>query len=179
MHGESDRHVRDILGDHANGDREENDELTELLRMILIKAGGEITPSDALKELRRNGVTPPASTTLFRARKRAGIVAHKSAFSGGWVWSYQVAEDSTKIPKIPPSSDGESSGIFGSDLESSTGTTHSGESGEPKTAEEGTSPAKALRPCRHDGCDQPGRPYPFGAFCDQHIEQHRPIKETP
>jgi hypothetical protein len=107
MQGESDRHVRDILGSHADdGDRGATDELVELLTAMLVEAGGEIPAADGMKRLRATG-SAASDATVYRARCRAGIKAQKPSFGSGWVWTL-AAEDFTKIPKIPPSVTGKS-----------------------------------------------------------------------
>jgi putative DNA primase/helicase len=87
--GDSQHTADQLVSYRLDGDpeREQADELVTFLRMLLDDNGGQIPARDAIKQLRAEGMTP-AKDTLYRARKRAGIVSRKSDLRGGWIWEY-------------------------------------------------------------------------------------------
>jgi hypothetical protein len=150
------------------------------LRLIVTNGGGEIPASDGMKQLHANGAKPAAST-LYRARKRAGIKAHKAGFGGGWVWSYHPAEDSTKNPKNPKnpgSGEMESTESSAAPVESSGDPASVDEPGEPDT------PAPVDEPTPNPVALHPGdvsltAPKPLRDMTQEdHAELGRRLRET-
>jgi 5S rRNA maturation endonuclease (ribonuclease M5) len=95
--GESERGVRDILGDRGDTEeRAERDEVAEFIRTYLTDRGGEASAGDVLKAGKEAGIP---DGTLKNARRRAGAHTQKSDFSGGWVWSLN-GEGPAKVTKV-------------------------------------------------------------------------------
>ena len=64
----------------------ERDEAVDWLNSYLAEHNGEAPAGEVIEAARRDGIT---KSTLYRARKRAGVISAKSSFHGGWIWSSQ------------------------------------------------------------------------------------------
>ncbi|MGO1385792.1 MAG: AAA family ATPase [Arachnia sp.] len=95
--GNTDRSVGDILRDSGRDSDEldERDEASRWLLDYLHRNGGAVVAGDAIKAAAVVGI---AKTTLTRARKRSKVYSSKSGMEGGWVWTTDDTEESTKGP---------------------------------------------------------------------------------
>lgn len=86
--GESDRNVRDILGDRGDEERDERDEAARWIKSYLIDNGGEAAASDIYAAAKKADFS---ERTIRRARTRAGAVSDRQGFGGGAVWRLDLA----------------------------------------------------------------------------------------
>lgn len=104
--GESDRTAKDLLADSADGaDEPGGNPARAFLFDLLMRNGGELSASDALKAGRAAGF---GDQELKDARRRSKprIESRKASFGGGWVWA--IATDRA-IGSPQGSQDGEGS----------------------------------------------------------------------
>lgn len=72
-----------LLADPVNDEeKSQSDEATEFLTTTLAK--GPIASRDIIKAARDNGIS---ERTLWRGKKRLGVKARKSGFTGAWEWA--------------------------------------------------------------------------------------------
>lgn len=85
--GKTDRSVADVLKDsqHTEQDHTERDEAAEWLRAYMKEKGGKVSAAEAVREARDQQAI--SKTTLFRARKKAGVRTVKEGMTNGWVWT--------------------------------------------------------------------------------------------
>jgi len=93
---ESDRSVRDLLGDRGDTDgQSERDEVAEFIRAYLADRGGSAPAGEMLKAGKEAGIP---ERTLQNARHRAGARTQHAEFGGGWVWAL-TSQGAAKAPK--------------------------------------------------------------------------------
>lgn len=88
----------------SDEDRSDRNEAVDWLSRWLVDQGGEAIASDVFKAAARDGL---AKHTVQRARKRAGVSAHKDGFGGPWIWRFTPegdTEDDKGDSTLSPSS---------------------------------------------------------------------------
>jgi hypothetical protein len=85
--GETSEQVSDSLsaGPLDSEERDERDALANFLRVLVTKAGGEVTAGEAEKAIRAE-FGNVSKSTLRRARARARIDTRKGGMDRGWLW---------------------------------------------------------------------------------------------
>jgi hypothetical protein len=91
--GETDRSVTDVLKDKQTGQQDDHheqlSEAEEWLVAYMEENGGGAKAKDATKAASEHGIS---KTTLFRARKKAGVRTDKTGVATGWVWTTEPEE---------------------------------------------------------------------------------------
>lgn len=83
--GETSRDARELLGER-DGDADERDEITAVIRDYLTECGGSAPAADVLKVARAAGLN---ENVVKKSRKKAGIRTERRGFGKGasWVWT--------------------------------------------------------------------------------------------
>lgn len=83
--GETSRDARELLGER-DGDAEERDEITAVVRDYLIECGGSAPAADVLNVARAAGLN---ENVVKKSRKKSGIRTERRGFAKGasWVWT--------------------------------------------------------------------------------------------
>lgn len=82
--------------------------MTEFIRALV--AAGPVPAREAEKQIRAEFENVP-KTTMFKARKRAGVISRKAGMGGGWEWS--LPEDSPEGSQDSPVSEAGTFETFG------------------------------------------------------------------
>jgi hypothetical protein len=105
--GESQRSVREILGDRANGDDDERSQRNEIAEWLTgwlrLQPGREARPTDVMGAAKLEGY---AWRSVERARRKAKIATVRRGFQGGSVWAFTQDVPSSFAPYTPPSEGG-------------------------------------------------------------------------